>query len=157
MEPDTHGNKQRKGKTRRVKMKRKLIKQGKARVAKSELTPEQMAFAEWLAIPSFERVPPTQKELAAQLNVSERTLKNWKKIPEIWLVVGDTNENELRELVPEARAVIEKAIRNPGSISRVTFDAAKHILAQWGEQRERAGGDIVRTIVEMYKKYNPDV
>jgi len=125
------------------------------RVAKGELTPEQIAFAEWLAVPRFERVPPTQKELAAQLSVSERTLKNWKKIPEIWVVVGDVNENELRELVPEARAVMEKAIRQPGSINRVTFDAAKHILAQWGESRERAGGGIVRTIVDLYNKYHP--
>ena len=40
-------------------------------------------FGIWLGLPEMSRVPRTQKELAEKLGLSEVTLANWKKLPEV--------------------------------------------------------------------------
>lgn len=46
-----------------------------------EWTAKQQLFMEWLALPSRERVPLTEKMLADELGVTDRTLRNWQKLP----------------------------------------------------------------------------
>src|SRR5882672_4963242 len=47
----------------------------------TEKVAEKEAFKLWLAMPSWERVPKSQQELAKRLNVDEGTLSDWKRIP----------------------------------------------------------------------------
>ena len=46
-------------------------------------TANQLAFIEWLAQTKYDRVPATQKLLADNLGINEKTLSRWKKLPEI--------------------------------------------------------------------------
>ncbi len=43
--------------------------------------PDHVRFQVWLALPSSERVPKTQKELAKVIGVDEATLWRWKQLP----------------------------------------------------------------------------
>lgn len=40
-----------------------------------------VAYIDWLLMPRELRNPPTQRELAVQLGVTEQTLRNWRKEP----------------------------------------------------------------------------
>jgi hypothetical protein len=53
-----------------------------AAIAINALRPEQETFALWLILPATEREPKMQKELAAQLGVTEETLSRWKSVPQ---------------------------------------------------------------------------
>jgi hypothetical protein len=43
--------------------------------------PDQLKFQAWLALPSSERHPKTQKQFAQLLEVHETTLCDWKRLP----------------------------------------------------------------------------
>jgi hypothetical protein len=43
--------------------------------------PEQIHFQQWLALPTYKRVPKTHAGLAQVLGVRQATLSHWKKIP----------------------------------------------------------------------------
>lgn len=43
------------------------------------VSPEQLTFLNWLAMPLAMRDPPTQKEYAQQIEVTEKTLCDWKR------------------------------------------------------------------------------
>jgi len=45
---------------------------------------EFLAFIDWIGLPSPERVPKNQRELAFHLGVEESTLSNWKKTNGFW-------------------------------------------------------------------------
>lgn len=47
----------------------------------TEKVAEKEAFKLWLAMPSWERVPQTQQDLAKVLHVDEGTLSDWKRTP----------------------------------------------------------------------------
>jgi len=42
---------------------------------------DQEAFQAWLALPPSERRPRTQRALAAELEIRESTLSEWKRLP----------------------------------------------------------------------------
>jgi hypothetical protein len=44
-------------------------------------TPDQLRFIAWSALPKAEKRPKTQKELAGVIEVSEKTLCEWKRLP----------------------------------------------------------------------------
>lgn len=121
--------------------------------AQEELDPKQIAFAEWLCMPPWERSPNTIKELADQLDVTRQTVNNWKKLPEVIHLVNAINAERLNSLVAPATALLERAIEHPGSVNRVSFDAARYIVQDWGKKTQLEG-DITRTLVDLYKKYN---
>ncbi len=45
--------------------------------------PRHQRLVDWLTTPKQERVPSTAKQLAVELGVSERTLRDWKERPQI--------------------------------------------------------------------------
>ena len=44
-------------------------------------TTNQIRLQEWLATPRYERIPPKQEMLAADMGVCDKTLTRWKKLP----------------------------------------------------------------------------
>ena len=49
----------------------------------SKKSEELEAYIEWKATPSGERVPPSQRQLAPVLGVTERTLSQWNRDPRV--------------------------------------------------------------------------
>jgi len=119
------------------------------------LTTEQTVFAEWLALPPLERSPATQKEMATVLGVSPRTLQLWVKMPPLKQLVNQLYSDRLIALVAVATALLEQAIKKPGSVSRVSFDCAKYIVQDWAKKYQ-GGGDVVKSIADLYRKYHPE-
>lgn len=118
--------------------------------ARGKLTPEQIGFAEWLALPLSARTPKTQKEYSAQIHISEHSLCDWKKIPEVWQVRDDAIGTKGKELVSEAMAVLEKVLKSNNL--KLASEAAKDILDRWGETTKHA--HIIATIKDMYEEYH---
>lgn len=64
--------------------------------------PDKMRFIEWLTTPPAARVPGTEREFAAELDVHLKTLYNWKQdreFREVWqgetdVVVGDLDKRQ---------------------------------------------------------------
>jgi len=125
----------------------------KGRPKRRNLTREQLDYAGWLALAPWERVPSTLKEKAKDLGVSDRTLMTWQKLPEVIQAVNEAWADTLASLVGEATAVLKKALKEPNSVTRVDFDAARYIVKDWSKKADMQG-DVVRSIVEFYKKYN---
>lgn len=129
-----------------------MIDRNEARLteARRRLTPEQIQYAEWMAIPSYERVPKTKKEFAEGIGVSYGTLRNWEMVPEVWTIRDEILRAIGKDLVPEAVRVLRKAMYSPDS--KVALQAAKDILDRWAEPRRQA--NIVASITDMYKQLN---
>lgn len=130
-----------------------LAERNKERIkkSKSHLTTNQIIFAEWLALPTIERQPPTQKELAVQLGVSEQSLCYWKEVPELWDVVASLFTSKAKELIPEAIKVLEDRIKDPDH-KKLALEAAKDILDRWSEPKRHA--HIIGNIKDMYEFYH---
>jgi hypothetical protein len=73
-------------------------------------TTDQVHFQAWLAVPSGAREPRSQRELAAQLEVREATLSDWKKLPG-WhdAVYGLALGRLIGDLVPVLHAMAREA------------------------------------------------
>jgi len=121
----------------------------RANLARSRLSPEQIRFAEWLAMPLDERNPSTQRDLALVLDVSEITLSHWKKIGEIRDIMDDIISARGKELVPLAIKKLKGLLNSDNS--KVQLDAAKDILSRWGDVARQ--GHIVASIKDLYNKY----
>lgn len=122
------------------------------------LKPNQIIFAEWLATSQLERQPKTQTELALQLGVTEATLINWKKLPELWDYRDSILRHAGKDLVPEALKVMAgilkqaeqnlKENRLPEN-SKVALETAKDVLSRWSDPKRSA--HIVATLKDMYR------
>lgn len=64
-------------------------------------TRKQVRAQEWLAVPKYERVPPNQKLLAAELGVIPVTVSRWKRQPGWWDEVNAIAEVGLERSLPE--------------------------------------------------------
>jgi len=120
-----------------------------------KLKPPQIIFAEWLATSPVDRSPKTQQELAVQLNVTEATLCNWKKIPELWEYIQGLYREQGRGNVATALRVEQKVMEeylrrdtNP----KVAIDASKDTLSRWSDPRREA--HISVTLKELYQEYD---
>ena len=121
-------------------------------MAKVELNNQQKVFAEWLAQPSFERSPKTQRELAQKLGVSQATLCNWKQIPELFEYRNTVLAGSGTDLVPEAVGVLKGMLRS--SSNQVMLKAAQEILDRWGESTKQS--IILSSLKDVWDKYGKD-
>ena len=121
-------------------------------LARSVLSVQQIDYAEWLAVPTSERNPGTQKELAKILGVTEETLCHWKQIPELWVVRDDALTPQQKELVSDAIGVLRTALKSKNNL--VAFRAAVDVLDRFGESRKHVSAVV--NIVDMYKNYHGD-
>lgn len=129
-----------------------IKEQKRIEVARQELSATQIAFAEWLALPTSARIPKTQQEWAKQNSIWEGGLSEWKKIPELWEVRDSFLTTNAKEAVPEAIAVIIKQMQSENS--KVALEAAKDILDRWAEPRKHAL--VIASLRDIYDRYQKE-
>ena len=112
-------------------------------------TSDQVKFQAWLAVPSAAREPRSQRELAAQLELHEVTLSDWKKLPgfhdavyalAVARVVGD--------LVPVLHAQVAQAKKGSLPHAQWLFE----LLGKWSpssrHEHSGSGGGPLRIVIE---------
>ena len=91
----------------------------------------QRKFIEWLATPNYERYPPTQEELATEIGVVSRTLRRWKKKPELQEAVRQRVRDLLGDDLPDIYGALRKAAKEGN------FQHIKLVMEMTGEYVER--------------------
>lgn len=85
----------------------------------------------WSALPSSERKPATEAEIAAEIGVDDRTLRRWKQLPGFWDGVRDEARANLKGSVGRIyNALIKEA--ETGSYQHI-----KLALEMLGEHTDR--------------------
>jgi len=106
-----------------------------------------LKFQAWLALPPSVREPRSQQALAAQLEVHEVTLVNWKKLPGWGDAVYALAFERLRgELVPVLGAQIAQAKKGSLPHAQWLFQLA----GLWEPKAALTGGDggPLRIVIE---------
>jgi hypothetical protein len=132
----------------------KLILRGQQNLqqARSVLSAQQIAFAEYLALPPSKRKPLYQKDFAKEIGVTEQSLCGWKNIPELWIVRDEVMGNQARELVAKAQGILDKAMDSRNE--KIKLEAAKDVMDRFGESRKH--GTIIADLRDLYKQYHEE-
>jgi hypothetical protein len=117
---------------------------------KTELTQNQQFYAEWLSKPSFERDPRTQKALAEMMGVTEATLCNWKKLPEVMEHRSTVLSGSGQDLVPEAVGVLKGMLRS--NSNQTMLKAAQEVLNRYGESSKSSL--VITSLKDVWDKYD---
>ena len=112
-------------------------------------SPDQLKFQAWLAVPSAAREPRSQKELAAQLEVREMTLSDWKKLPG-WgdAVYALALERVLGDLVPVLHAQVAAAKKGSLPHAQWLFELCGKWSPKERHEHTGAGGGPLRIVIE---------
>lgn len=101
-------------------------------------TPDQLKFQAWLALPSTARTPKQQRQLAAQLEVHEVTLSEWKRLPGFADAVYEMALEVVRaDLAPVLHAHAKLALTN--------LDSAKwlfEVVGRWTPTTRNQHGNV---------------
>ena len=68
----------------------------------------QIAAIEWLATSKYERVPPSQKQLAAKLGIREETICRWKRDNDFMAAITARARELLGSNLPEIYAALNR-------------------------------------------------
>ena len=124
--------------------------QGRPTMAMQGLSPEQRIFAQWLATATLVKQPKTQKELAVILSLDEKTLVNWKNMPEIWQAVDEHLGASGRALVPNAIKILDD-LMNDKEHRALQLKSAIDVLDRWSDPRKHAG--IITSVKDLWDIY----
>lgn len=128
--------------------------------AKQSLTPDQIEYAQWMALPKSKRKPQTEKEWAEIHNVTRTTCFNWRKLPIFWTVRDSYITEDMKRLVPEAAKVLGELIHSENA--KVALDAALEVLDRYSipKQHEQIANtlkDIVLKAQEEERRNAPKI
>ena len=101
-----------------------------------KLTKRQRLFADWLATSKYERQPPTQRLLANELGVHERTLSRWKKLPGFMDEVVATARGFIHDRLPEIYAALAR------EAEKGSYQHIKLALEVTGEHEDSSRVDV---------------
>ena len=118
---------------------------------KYKITDNQVALAQWMALPDGLRVPSTQTELAEIMGVHPSRLTHWKHDEGLTKYLKELLHDAGLNLVPLAIQTLRENLKSPDS--RVRQQAAKDILDRWGETKE---SNTVNNIKDLWDKYNKE-
>ena len=107
----------------------------------------QLLLMQWLALPKAERVPKTQKLLAIEIDVSEKTLCEWKRLPGFADEVIRLSREYVKDAVPEVLAALRRKAA-AGSIPHIDRILAMAGLADDVEAAGKGQGSQVSVIFE---------
>lgn len=103
-------------------------------------TEQQRQFIEWLAIPRFERVPPTQEMMAQQLGVDNATLWRWKKLDGFLDEVNKLARQSVRASLPAVYgALIRQAEAGEYQHIKLLLEIAGEYVPVQKNQNEQSG------------------
>jgi hypothetical protein len=108
--------------------------------------PEKMRFIEWLTTPPTARNPPTEAEFARMIDVSVKTLFNWKhdrEFRDVWQgetdqVIGDLDK---RQAVLDALYAAASDPRNPRHVpaAKLYLEAIKQMSPERQSEAKAIG------------------
>jgi len=101
-------------------------------------TPRQRRFIEWLATTKYDRIPSTEKELAQDMGITDRTLRNWKKKPGLQEAVLQRTRELLGDRLPEIYGALGREAEK-GSFQHIKL--AMEMLGEYVERQEISGKD----------------
>jgi transcriptional regulator with XRE-family HTH domain len=105
-------------------MRRAKMKQGRLPEDHEGFREEEEALIEYLCLPENER--GTQKELAKELDITQKTLTQWKKKPEIKQAVMERKlEVTKYNTLPEVISVIENKIKDEETAEKYRLEYIK--------------------------------
>lgn len=91
----------------------------------------QLKYMAWSALPSSERKPTTEAEIAAEIGVDDRTLRRWKQLPGFW----DGVKNEARANLKGSIGRIYNALIKEAETG--SFQHIKLALEMLGEHTDK--------------------
>ncbi len=100
----------------------------------------QKQFQVWLALPKYERFPPTHELLAPEIGVCNATLSRWKKQDGWNEAVNDIARNAVGEHLPEVYGALLREAEK-GEIQHI-----RTVLELTGEMSRAGTGDNPLTI-----------
>ena len=104
-------------------------------------TPDQLKVQAWLALPSAARSPKTQKQLAAELEVHETTICDWKRLPGWHDAVYSLALSEVvGELIPVLHAQVKQAKAGSLPHAQWLFDVA----GKWTPKQQTQASSVIR-------------
>jgi len=81
-------------------------------------TADQLRFIEWLAHPKAEKQPKTQKQFAALIEVSEKTLCDWKKLDGFMEAVVQRSRDLVKDHIADTIGALVRGAKK-GSIPHI--------------------------------------
>jgi hypothetical protein len=105
----------------------------------------QLRFIDWLASTKYERKPPTQELLAAEMGINPRTLTRWKSMPELSEAVTQRARDLLGDDLPEIYGALRREAIG-GSFQHIKL--AMELAGEYVERREHGGELIVRVVYD---------
>lgn len=84
----------------------------------SEFTEKQQQYIAWLAQTKYERKPATEQLFAAEIGLSDRTLRRWKNSPEFRQAVTVQARQFLNDSLPEIYGALRREAEK-GSYSHI--------------------------------------
>lgn len=97
----------------------------------NDFTATQLRYIDWLAASKYERSPMTEQLFAAEIGVTDRTLRRWKQLPDFREAVT----KRARELLGDDLPEIYGALRREAG--KGNFQHIKLALEMTGEYTER--------------------
>jgi delta 1-pyrroline-5-carboxylate dehydrogenase len=109
------------------------------------LSAKKLAFVEWSARTRYERDEPTQEAFAKKIGVTDRTLRRWKKLPEIQTAILERASELLKEDLPEIKGALRReAMKGSFQHIKLAFEiTGEYTELQKHEHSGPAGGPIV--------------
>lgn len=114
---------------------------------------EFLEFVDWTALPTCQRYPKTQKELAKKFGVSEWTLSQWKLREDFWLEVNKIRKEWGRGKTPEVLAgLLEKAKSGDAPAARLWLEYVENHTTR--NKSDVSVGPILIAISEVIAQKN---
>lgn len=112
----------------------------------SEFNATQLRYIDWLAASKYERSPMTEQLFAAEIGVTDRTLRRWKQLPGFRRAVTQRAREFLGDDLPEIFGALRReAIKG-------NFNHIKLALELTGEHTDKIKVDDWRTeLIELLK------
>lgn len=118
-------------------------------IAANTWTPDQLKFQAWLALPSSERNPKQQKDLARQLEHDPATLSDWKRLPGFADAVYDMAMEVVKgDLVPVLHAQVKEAKKGSLPHAQWLFEVAGKWTPTSRQQHGNVPGETFTVAVE---------
>jgi hypothetical protein len=100
------------------------------------LTHKQRALVEWLALPKNQRHPHTQELFAEELNISEKTLRRWKKELGLDREAAELAREQVKDHLPDIYGALVREAK------RGSYHHTEEVNVNVSDKRERVRREL---------------